>query len=253
MIVGQIFLILNSSFPDRFYYPRGKQYGMPPRHISPQTFDDILSELGDDPAIPDPHGIRKTSSPKGVDVAHQNKPAKPPIPAKGFELNGFTFSPHWVICGILMLFAGSLFFYFESNNSVSEIEISALNNQLLALKEDFEYSQSEWQSEREDLYKAIDEIEVSVHSLKIKPPIQAPQNQPVAIPEEADLRHWRYLGVAQIGMAEQAFFHTGKSTTMVLKGAIALGEWRLTQLSKELAILTHTNGKSITFKSTRSE
>ena len=226
---------------------------MPPRHISPQTFDDILRELGDDPAIPDPHGIRKTSSPKGVDMAHQNKPAKPPLPTKEFELNGLTFRPYWVICGFLILFAGSLFFYFETKKSGSEIEISALQNQLLALKEDFEYSQSEWYSEREDLYEAIDEIEVSIHSIEIKPPIQAPQNKPIAIPEEADLRRWRYLGIARIGMTEQAFFHTGKSTTMVLKGATALGEWRLTQVSKELAILTHPKGKSITLKSTRSE
>jgi hypothetical protein len=186
-------------------------------------------------------------------MAHQNKPAKPPLPATRFELNGLTFSPYWVIFGILVLFAGSLFFYFETKKSGSEIEISTLQNQLSVLQENFEYSQSEWQSEREDLYKAIDEIEVSVHSLKIKPPIQAPQNKPVPIPEEADLRRWRYLGIARIGIKEQAFFHTGKSTTMVLKGAIALGEWRLTQVSKELAILTHPKGKSIPFKTTQSE
>ena len=226
---------------------------MPPRHISPQTFDDILSELGDDPAIPDPHGIRKTSSPKGVDMGHQNKPNKPHLPAKGFELNGLTLSPFWVIGGTLILCVGSLLFYFETKNTGSEIEISTLQNQLLALKGELEYSQSEWQSEREDLYEAIDDIEVSIHLLEIKPPIQAPQNKPVTTPEEADLRRWRYLGIARIGKTEQAFFHTGKSTTMVHKEAMALGEWRLTQASKELAILTHPKGKSITFKSTRSE
>ena len=226
---------------------------MPPRHISPQTFDDILSELGDDPAIPDPHGIRKSASPKGADMAHQNKPIKPSFQAKWFELNSLAFSPLWIFVGSLILFGGSLFFYFESKKSGAETEISTLQNQLLTLKEEFEYSQSEWQSEQEELYEVIDEIEVSIHSLEIKPPIQAPQKMPIAIPEEADLRRWRYLGIAQIGMTEQAFFHTGKSTTMVLKGGIALGEWRLTQLSKELAILTHPKGKSINFKSTRSE
>jgi hypothetical protein len=226
---------------------------MPPRHISPQTFDDILSELGDDPAIPDPHGIRKTSSPKGVDMGHHNKPNKPSLFTKGFEPNGLTFSPFWVFVGILIICVGSLLFYFETQKSGSEIEISTLQNQLLALKGEFEYSQSEWQSEREDLYEAIDELEVSIHLLNIKPPIQAPQNKPIVIPEEADFRRWRYLGVARIGKTEQAFFHTGKSTTMVHKGAMALGEWRLTKASKELAILTHAKGKSITFKSTRSE
>jgi hypothetical protein len=226
---------------------------MPPRHISPQSFDDILSELGDDPAIPDPHGIRKSSSPKGVDMSDQNKPAKPSFPTSGLELKGLTFNPLWVFSGTLLLCMGSLFFYFETQKSGAETELSTLQNQLLALKEEFEYSQSEWQSEREDLYESIDEIEVSIHSIDIKTPIQSPQNKPIASPEEADLRRWRYLGIARIGMTEQAFFHTGKSTTMVLKGATALGEWRLTKASKELAILTHPKGKSITFKSTRSE
>ena len=45
---------------------------MPKRHISPQSFDDILSELGDDPAIPDPHGIRKSSAPKEPTYASSN-------------------------------------------------------------------------------------------------------------------------------------------------------------------------------------
>jgi hypothetical protein len=226
---------------------------MPPRHISPQSFDDILRELGDDPAIPDPHGIRKTAPPNGVDMAHQNKPIKPSFPAKWFELNSLTFSPLWVFGGSLILFGASLFFYFETKKSGAEVEISALQNQLLTLKEEFEYSLRDRQSEQEELYEVIDEIEVSIHSLNIKPPIQAPQHKPIVIPEEADLRRWRYLGIARIGMTEQAFFHTGKSTRMVLKESIALGEWRLTQLSKELAILTHPKGKSITFKSTRSE
>ena len=226
---------------------------MPPRHISPQSFDDILSELGDDPAIPDPHGIRKTSSPKGVDVAHQNKPAKPPIPAKGFELNGFTFSPHWVICGILILFAGSLFFYFESKNSVSEIEISALNNQLLALKEDFEYSQSEWQSEREDLYKAIDEIEVSVHSFIANKSTHKVTAKPQALPHEVELGRWRYLGASQMGGSHQAFFDSGQGTVMLQKGMLVLGDWRLTQLEKDLATLSHSKGKTLSLKSSKTE
>ncbi len=144
-------------------------------------------------------------------------------------------------------------FYFDANKSGAELEISAIQNQLLSLKEEFESSQSEWQSEREDLYEAIDEIEVSVHSIEIKAPIQAIQTKPVAIPHEAELRRWRYLGLTRIGSTEQAFFHTGKSTRMVDREGLALGEWRLTQTAKELAILTHPKGKSITFKSTQSE
>ena len=244
---------MNSAFPDRFYYPQGKQYGMPPRHISPQSFDDILSELGDDPAIPDPHGIRKSSSPPREDFTPKTKAPKPSFLAKSFELNRLNFSPIWILGALLLICGGGLFFYFDLNKAGAEGEISSLQNQLLTLKEDFELSQSEWASERDDLYDAIDEIEVSIHSIEIKPAIQTPQSKPATIPHETDLRRWRYLGITRMGAVEHAFFHTGKSTRMVVKQDLALGEWRLTQAEKELAILTHPKGKSITFKSTQSE
>ena len=226
---------------------------MPPRHISPQSFDDILSELGDDPAIPDPHGIRKSSSPPREDFAPKTKTPKPSFLTKSFELNRPHFSSIWILGALLLICGGGLFFYFDANKSGAEGEISSLQNQLFALKKDFELSQSEWASERDDLYDAIDEMEVSIHSIEIKPAIQAPQSKPAAIPHETDLRRWRYLGITRMGTAEQAFFHTGKSTRMVAIQGLALGEWRLTQAEKELAILTHSKGKSITFKSTQSE
>lgn len=226
---------------------------MPPRHISPQSFDDILSELGDDPAIPDPHGIRKASSPPRMDAAPQSKAAKPSFSSPSFELKGLHFTPIWIFGVILLLCGGGLFFYLDTNKSGAELEISTLQSQLLALKEELEFSQSEWQSEREDIYEAMEGIEVSVHSIETKTPIQVAQTKPAAIPYEAELRRWRYLGIARMGSAEQAFFHNGKATRMVSHGDLALGEWRLTQVEKELAILTHPKGKSIAFKSTQSE
>ena len=226
---------------------------MPPRHISPQSFDDILSELGDDPAIPDPHGIRKSPPSPREDFIPKTKAPKPSFLANSFEFNRLNFSPIWILGTLLLVCGGGLFFYFDPNKSSTVAEISSLQNQLLTLKEDFELSQSEWLSERDDLYESIDKIEVSIHSIEIKPPTPAPQIKPVVIPYEADLRRWRYLGRTRMGTAEQAFFHTGKSTRMVVKQDLTLGEWRLTQAEKEMAILTHPKGKSITFKSTQSE
>jgi hypothetical protein len=226
---------------------------MPPRHISPQSFDDILSELGDDPAIPDPHGIRKTSSPPRMDASPQTKAPKPSFSTNTFELKGLHFSPIWIFGCTLLLCGVGLFFFFESNQSGAEQEINTLQSQLLALKKELKSSQNEWRSELEDLYEVIDEIEVSIHSINIKPLLQATQSKPTTSPHEAELRRWRYLGSTRMGALEQAFFHTGRSTKMVGKGDVALGEWRLTQAEKELAILTHPKGKSITFKSTNSE
>jgi hypothetical protein len=226
---------------------------MPPRHISSQSFDDILSELGDDPAIPDPHGIRKTTSPPRVDAPPKATTPTPSFSSKSFVLNGSNFSLFWILGAGLLLCLAGLFFYFDSTKSGAELEISSLQSQLLALKEELEFSQSEWVIEREDLYESLDKLEVSINSLKIKVPIEIPQSKPAAIAHEAEIRSWRYLGITRMGASEHAFFHTGKATLMVRKEGLALGEWRLTQATKEVSTLSHPKGKSITFKSTQSE
>lgn len=226
---------------------------MPSRHISPQSFDDILSELGDDPAIPDPHGIRKTPSPPKTDTRPQAKNPKPSFSAQAFNFGRLNFNQLLIFSGLFIICTGALIFYFDSTKSEAKEEISALQNQLASLKGDLDSSQSEWVRERDELYDLIDEIEVSIHSLDVRTPTPAPRNKPAAIPHETDLRRWRYLGITRMGSAEQAFFHTGKSTKMVRKEDVVLGEWRLTQAEKDQATATHPRGKSITFKSTQAE
>lgn len=226
---------------------------MPARHISPQSFDDVLSELGDDPAIPDPHGIRKTSSPPRVDRMPQNKTPSPSFSTKSVELIALNMRPILIIIGLLFICTAGLFLYFDSTKSEGEPGMHHLQNQLSTLKKEFETFQSEWVIERDDLYEAIDEIEVSVHSLYQKTPVQAKNTKLVAIPHEAELRRWRYLGITRMGPMEQAFFNNGKLTLAVQKNEPVLGEWRLTRAEKEQAILTHPQGKSITLKSSQSE
>ncbi len=226
---------------------------MPPRHISPQSFDDILSELGDDPAIPDPHGIRKSSASPKPPAEGQTKPKSSSFSVPELRLGGLKTTPILIIGTLFALAIGAVFFLLESNKTSSEQELHALQSQISSLKNEFAVAQSDWLLEQEDLYNALDEIEVSVHSVKIKPPISAPQSKPAFIPYESELRRWRYIGLAKVGVIEQAFFHTGKTTLMVSKEGLTLGEWRLTQAEKGVAILTHPNGKSITLKSAKSE
>jgi len=226
---------------------------MPARQISPQSFDDILSELGNDPAIPDPHGIRKSSPPPRVDNPSQSSAPKPIFSAKNFELKNLNFNLIGIFCNILILCGGGYFFYFFPDKSGAELEIDTLHSEISALKDEFEFSQSEWMAERDDLYEALDLIEVSIHSIKVQTPTKIPQSKPALTPHEAELRRWRYLGLTRMGVTEHAFFHTGKSTLMVNKDGLVLGEWRLSQAEKEVATLTHVKGKSITFKSTQAE
>ena len=226
---------------------------MPPRHISPQSFDDILSELGDDPAIPDPHGIRKSSAPPRPLPENQMKAKSPSLSIPELRFDGLKTTPILMMGALFALTIAAVFFLLESSKASSEQELNALQGQISNLKNELALTQSDWLSEQEDLYNALDEIEVSIHSIEIKPPISAPQSKPASTPHESELRRWRYLGLTKVGAVEQAFFHTGKTTLMVSKEGLALGEWRLAQAEKEVAILTHPKGKSITLKSAKTE
>jgi hypothetical protein len=188
-----------------------------------------------------------------MDTTPPAKASKPSFSTQFLAIKGRNFSPFLILGFISVLLGGGLFFHFDANKSEAAQEISTLQSELLALKNAFEFSESAWGSEREDLYEIIDEMEVSIHSLLLKAPLQATKSKLVTIPHEAELRLWRYLGLTQMADVEQAIFHTGKGAQMINKAGLTLGEWRLSQVEKELAILTHPQGKSITFKSTQSE
>ena len=107
---------------------------MPKRHISPQSFDDILSELGDDPAIPDPHGVRKSSAPKEPAYSTSN-------PVKNDFLESFHFQAKskniWlflVFIGVTIALIAAIFLAFESLKVDSQLALGETQNQLIDLK-----------------------------------------------------------------------------------------------------------------------
>ncbi len=239
------------------HYLNLKNRGMPSRHISSQSFDDILSELGDDPAIPDPHGIRKTTYPR-------NTPLEPPKPSKertGLEafssqnlldqiqkLRGFiTFGACIFGIGIALLLG------YESLKTHSEAQGQESHQEISELKKEFAQLRAELQIEQDELYETIDLIEVSIHSLIENKSIHKVTAKPQALPHEAELRRWRYLGASQMGGSHQAFFHSGHGTVMFQKGMLVLGDWRLTHLDKDLATLSHSKGKTLNLKPSKTE
>jgi len=234
-----------------------KNKGMPSRHISPQSFDEILSELGDDPAIPDPHGIRKTATSKSppLEAPKLSKErtqletlSSPNLWNQLQKLGGFfTFGACLMIVGI------ALFIAYGSLKTSSEAMVQELHKEISELKKELAMLRSELKSEQDDLYEAIDSIEVSIHSLKENKPTKQVFTKPQAHPHEAELRRWRYLGTSEMGGSRQAFFHNGKNNVMFQKGELILGDWRLTQLEKDLATLTHSQGKTLVIKPSKTE
>ena len=147
---------------------------MPARKISPQSFDDILSDLGDDPAIPDPHGIRKSNSPKRPDWdavssagISQNKskvqlnfqdriPQLESLKKIGLSLGAG---------GLLIASGIALFFTLSSTQPEQNNHIEVVLQDVAALKKDLTLLRQEILDSEDAIYEAIDLIEVSVHSL----------------------------------------------------------------------------------------
>ena len=234
-----------------------KNMGMPSRHISPQSFDEILSELGDDPAIPDPHGIRKSTSPKNTPLEHSG-PSKERIELDGFRnpnlLNQIQKLGGFLAFGACLIGIGiALFVAYESLKTSSEALAQASLKEISGLKKEFIVLRNQLENEQDELYDAMDKIEVSVHSLIENKPIKKFSTKPPIHPHELELRRWRYLGASQMGGSHQAFFHTGQRNVMFQKGVLVLGDWRLTQLEKDQAILTHSQGKTLVLKPSKNE
>jgi len=230
---------------------------MPARHISSQSFDAILSELGDDPAIPDPHGIRKPPPQQNAPAAHpsQGKTNTHANPLNQFQIKNFLqghVAPALLIVGFIA--AGIVFlaaYNVLNNGSQSALEMS--QKQISELKKEVALMRNEIDEDMEDLYSVIDEMEVSIHSLKDKKPVITILNKTQTPKHESELRRWRYLGTSQMGVSHQAYFHTGKNHLAFEKGAQVLGDWRLSNIEKDLATFTHPQGKSLILKAFKSE
>ena len=219
---------------------------MPPRQISPQSFDEILSELGDDPAIPDPHGIRKTTSPKAQ--PNREIPTSTPTLAD-LKKVGLLIALGVGVIGLSIAFFAS----YDSMRSSQNLDLENAQKEIFVLKKELASLREEILAIEDELYESIDLIEVSIHSINKNPPSSAKKLQAQATPFEAELRRWRYLGLSQISGSQQAFFHNGKGTVMLEKGSAVLGEWRLGNADKELATLIHSQGKSLTLRTAKAE
>ena len=230
---------------------------MPARHISSQSFDEILSDLGDDPAIPDPHGIRRAPSQKST-------PPRPPSQSKGnhfseslshIQIKDFAhaYAGPIIIFGVLVAAAGAFFMAYQTLNNHSQGTLEESQKQITELKKEIALMREEIHQDQDDLYGEIDELEVSVHLLKEKKPEMRTSSKPLTPPHELELRRWRYLGSSQMGATQQAYFHNGKNHLVFERGSQVLGDWRLSTIEKEQATITHPQGKFLVLKAIKSQ
>jgi hypothetical protein len=230
---------------------------MPARHISSQSFDEILSDLGDDPAIPDPHGIRKPppqhGTPPRAPSQGKSHPSIEPLNAIQIKNSLQGFGTPTLLIGTLIAAAVALFIAYNGLNNHSQSAIEEAQKEITELKKEMALMENEIRQDHDDLYLALDELEVSIHSLKNKKSEIKISNKTQIPAHESELRRWRYLGASRMGNSHQAYFHTGKSHLVFEKGAQVLGDWRLSNIEKELVTLNHSQGKSLVLKASKSE
>lgn len=129
---------------------------MPSRHIPNHAFDEILSDLGDDPAIPDPHGIRKPKTAKnnysetlGI---HTNQPKLDAL--QGLHLTPQLKKIGGLVAGFACLASLGLVLFgaYESLKSNSQTQIESAQNQLTELQKEIAVLRNELQDGRDDIY-----------------------------------------------------------------------------------------------------
>ncbi len=230
-----------------------KNEGMPNRRISSQSFDEVLSDLGDDPAIPDPQGIRKSSPPKFTNPELSQKTKTPPFHYLGIEGKNI----HLWLFGLLgictLAILAGVFWGYETLKDTSTTGIKSTQNEVAELKKEISFLQEQMEELEDSFDEIIESIEVSIHSNDHIQHQKKVLPKPQAHLHELDLRAWRYLGMTQMRGSQQAFFHDGKRSVTLEIDAQALGEWRLTDIQKDNAVLTHPTGKSFILKTAKSQ
>lgn len=68
---------------------------------------------------------------------------------------------------------------------------------------------------------------------------------PKISPAEQSLKRWRYLGMSNSSSGISGLFHTGEGMQHIALNSPAAEGWRLSSITRELAMLTSNDGKSM--------
>jgi hypothetical protein len=246
---------------------------VPKRSISSDSFNAILSELGDDPAIG--HPSRNTSSmPESQTMnrhsyeadAHrlseqfpQQKNRKDdsmqgmssPLIQKLQQGMLFQEKLLWLAMAVCMAAATVLnsYWLFELRASQSMQPVTAgesgqtvdqVKTLVLRLKEQLEDSHEVLLSELESLESMVLQNANATRARNAQN-TQAPKISAA----EHTLKRWRYLGMSNSSSGISGLFHTGEGIQHITLNSRALEGWHLSSVTRELAMLTSNDGKTV--------
>jgi hypothetical protein len=250
-----------------------KNHGVPKRSISPASFDAILSELGDDPAIGHPsrnapsipenqtmnrHSYEADAHRLSERFPQQKNRKDDPMQAISSPLiqklqHGTLLQekPLWLAM-VLCIVAATLlnsYWLFELRTSQSLQPVAAdeagqtvdqIKALVLNLKDQLEDSHEVLLSELESLESIVLQNTNATRTRNAHSP-QAPKISPA----EQALKRWRYLGMSNSSSGISGLFHTGDSVLHIALHGTAVEGWHLSSATRELAMLTSNDGKSV--------
>jgi hypothetical protein len=250
-----------------------KNHGMPKRSISPNSFDAILSELGEDPAIgyltqrPSPsnpesramnrHSYEADANRLSEQFPHHKSHQTDPMQAKSSPLlhklqHSTLLQEKSVLLALALCILGAsltnTYFLFELH-AFQRIEPAAVDETghgirelkalVVTLTQELEGNQDELLS----ILESVEDIAMQNNKAMRARVVQgspASQNSPA----EQALKRWRYLGMSNSTSGPTGVFDTGGGMHHLALNSPAVEGWRLSSITRELASFTSSTGKT---------
>ncbi len=238
---------------------------MPIRKITSESFDAILSVLGDDPVI---QNSAHSGAEPDLAARQQNKSAgqaaqaetngsinlhPPPLHHAFIKLALWMPSLLGFICLGALAWIISALIALEQNISTQfgaqDAKINLLSQSLTEQEETLFNYHVEFSEQINNIHTA--QLSAASRSSKsAKTPIRPETlelNRKMKM-EEAALSRWQYLGMSTTAQGAVAFFNNGDKTISLVLHATVMGTWVLTEIGVEQAKLTSAAGQVITLQ-----
>jgi hypothetical protein len=250
-----------------------KNHGMPKRSISPNSFDAILSELGEDPAIgyltqrPSPsnpesramnrHSYEADANRLSEQFPHHKSHQTDPIQAKSspllhkLQLSTLLQKKPVLLTLALCILGASLtntYFLFELH-AFQRIEPAAVDETghgIRELKALVVTLTQELEGNQDELLSILESVENIAMQNNKGMRARVVQGSPASqySPAEQALKRWRYLGMSNSTSGPTGVFDTGGGMHHLALNSPAVEGWRLTSITRELASFTSSTGKT---------
>lgn len=251
-----------------------KNHGVPKRSISPDSFDAILSELGDDPAIGNPalrnnaplpesqtmnrhsyeSDTNRLSEPFSRLENHKDNPTQGVSSPLIQKLQHSALSherPLWLATAMGILAATLLNSYWLFELRSSRGTQPAMADETGQIVHEVKTLVLNLKGELEENHDALLSVLESVESMALQnanamrarntPNTQTPKVNPA----EQSLKRWRYLGMSESTSGLSGLFNTGEGIRHIAINSPALEDWRLFAVTRERATFTSSGSKTI--------